>query len=336
MRVRPIGERYPDMLRHREVADFVSTLQLKHLSSRTIIEYLKALRGLFRWLGLGEASPTTITTAQLRAYLSSLMEKGRAPKTISSYTIVIKRFFGFLRAEGYIADDPSRRLPNPKIGQRLPRALTVEQVRALLAACAETSPLERRDRLLVALMYACGLRISEAAALRVQDVDLEQGKLRVVGKGNKERSLYLKPRLVQELRRYIDEKAPEGYLFPGRFDSHLTDRAIHMRFKRYVRRAGLPEDVSPHALRHSIAVHYLMEGAPLPFVQNLLGHASLATTGIYTQLADTMTKDIALTTRTALDDPPEAGALREPAVVYAAGDEGWSFFVIQVLDWLYG
>ena len=331
----PTGKSYEEILRYPEVADFVSYLRLKNLSSRTIVEYMKALRGLFRWLNQDDGSPTTITTAQLRAYLSSLMEKGRTPKTISNYTIVIKRFFGFLCAEGYIEEDPSRRLPNPKIGKRLPRALTLEQVQALLSVFDKDSPLERRDRVLIYLMYACGLRISEAVAVRGEDIDLEQGTLRVVGKGDKERSLYLKPVVVGMLRCYMAGTKPQDYLFPGRFGGHITDRNIHMRFKRYAGRAGLPEDVSPHALRHSIAVHYLLERAPLPFVQNLLGHASLATTGIYTQLADSMTKDIALNTKTALDDLPRRGELRERGPVYVPDAGGWAFFVVEVLDWLY-
>ena len=255
-------------------------------------------------------------------------------------------------------EDPSRRLPNPKVGKRLPRALTVGQVQALLFAFNEDSPVERRDKVLVYLMYACGLRINEAVAVRVEDIDLEQGKLRVVGKGDKERSLYLKPVVVELLRRHIAEAEPPDYLFPGRFGGHITDRNIQMRFKRYVRRAGLPEDVSPHALRHSIAVHYLMERAPLSFIQDLLGHASpslrqpfdklrtrlstsdrlrtgLATTGIYTQLADSMTRDIALNTKTALDDLAKGMELRERGPVYAPDADGWAFFVVKVLDWLY-
>jgi site-specific recombinase XerD len=125
----------------------------------------------------------------------------------------------------------------------------------------------------------------------------------VVGKGDKERQVYLKPELLEDLTGYIERSGVEEYLFPGRSgEEPITVRNMEMRFKAYVEDAGLPDHVTPHTLRHSIAVHYLINGAPITFVQQLLGHESLATTGIYTKLADEMTKEIALNTPLALDD----------------------------------
>ena len=247
--------------------------------------------------------------------------------------LVIKRFFGFLLVEGYIQEDPSQRLPRPKVGKRLPKALTILQVQALFVAMDSESRAGRRDRVFFQLTYAGGLRVGEAVGLKVDDTDFTQGTLRVVGKGNRKRRIYLKPFVLKQLQGYITESGLDNYLFPGRGHGHIAARNMQMRLKKYVRKAGLPEYVSPHSLRHSIAVHYLIGGAPITFVQNLLGHESLATTGIYTQLADEMTKEIALNTETALDRLEE-WRLKEAAVRYEPDFEEWDAFVSEVLEWL--
>lgn len=284
-----------------ELDDFVAFLYLKNLSPRSIEEYEKILNNLFEYLG-GAASPTRVTTAELRRYVVGLQERGLSDKTVSNHVVVIKRFFGFLLTEGYISEDPSLRIPRPQVGERLPRALSVAHTQRLFAAMGGGSAVERRDAIFFRLMYACGLRISEAVGVTVADIDPVAGALRVVGKGDKERRIYLKPELLRELTRYIEAAGVESYLFPGRRgDGPITLRNMEMRFKGYVKAAGLPDHVTPHTLRHSIAVHYLCNGAPITFVQRLLGHASLGTTGIYTQLADDMTKRIALSTPLALD-----------------------------------
>jgi integrase/recombinase XerD len=274
---------------------------LKNLSPRTIEEYEKVLGSLFKYVELGDSLPREITFPQLRRYVASMQQRGLAAKTVSNHVLVLKRFFGFLLVEGYIQEDPSQRLPRPKVGKRLPKALTTSQVRALFAAMKGESRAGRRDKVLFHLAYAGGLRMGEVVGLKVRDINFSQGSLRVIGKGNKERRIYLKPYVLKQLQRRIAEVELNSYLFPGRNHGHITARNMQMRFKKYVRKAGLPDHVSPHTLRHSIAVHYLIGGAPITFVQNLLGHASLATTGIYTQLVDETTREIALNTETALD-----------------------------------
>jgi len=319
---------------HPEVRDFIAHLRLKNLSPRTIVEYRKVLNSLFDHIGLGDSSPAEITTAQLRDYVASLQQRGLAPKTVSNHVLVIKRFFGFLLAEGYIEQDPSLRLPRPKVGKRLPKALSIPEVQALFAAFKGETAAERRDRIFFQLVYGCGLRITEAVNIKLKDIDFAEGTLRIIGKGNKERQVYLKPNLLQALREYIAETNPRTYLFPGRGgDRPVTSRNMEERFKRYVRAAGLPDRVTPHTLRHSIAVHYLINGAPITFVQRLLGHESLATTGIYTQLADGMIKEIALNTRTALDEvlPEEQRVLRELAAEYGVSFEEWDVVVEELM-----
>lgn len=320
-------------MEYDEVSDFIAHLHLKNLSPGTITEYEKVLRSVFEHIDLGDSSPGEITAAQLRDYVASMQQRGLAANTVSNRVLVTKRFFGFLLAEGYIREDPSLRLPRPKVGKRLPKALTIPQVQSLFAAMDGNSRAERRDKVLFQLMYAGGLRVSEAVGLKVDDIDFADGALRVIGKGDKERRIYLKPYVLEQLQQYIARNDLDGCLFPGRGGGHITARNVEMRLKKHARKAGLPQHVSPHTLRHSIAVHYLMGGAPITFVQNLLGHESLATTGIYTQLADEITKQIALNTETALDGLEE-GVLRETTAVYEPDFEAWDTFVSEVLEWL--
>ena len=322
------------MREHPEVTDFIAHLRLKNLSPRTITEYGKVLNSLLDHIGLTDSSPKEITTAQLRDYVASMQQRGLAAKTVSNHVLVIKSFFGFLLAERYIEEDPSLRIPRPKVGKRLPKALPIPDVQALFAAFRGNTAAERRDKAFFQLVYACGLRISEAINIKLKDIEFTEGTLRVIGKGNKERQVYLKPNLLQALKEYIAESNPRTYLFPGRGgDRPITCRNMEDRFRKYVRTAGLPERVTPHTLRHSIAVHYLINGAPITFVQRLLGHASLATTGIYTQLANDVTKRIALNTRTALDEVvlEEKEVLREREAVYEVGFEEWDTLVEELL-----
>jgi site-specific recombinase XerD len=317
-----------------EVADFLAHLRLKNLAPRTITEYRKVLRYLFDHVDRYQPSPTEITTADLRSYIAGLQERGLSAKTVCDRVLIIKRFFGFLALEGYIDEDPSLRLPRPKVGKRLPRALTVAQTRQLLKVLDDDTPIRHRDKVIIWLMYSAGLRLNEAVGIRVEDLDLQRGTLRVVGKGNRERLLYLKPALVRLIEGYLERVKPGEYLFPGRSGGHITDRNIQLRFKQVARDAGLSPEISPHSLRHSIAVHYLLEGAPITFVQQLLGHQDLATTGIYGRLVDSMTREIALSTKTALDVAPEDKALKERRPAYEVGFTEGESFVVQVLDWL--
>jgi site-specific recombinase XerD len=210
--------------------------------------------------------------------------------------------------------------------------LSISQVQALFKAMDGGTPVRERDRVFFQLMYACGLRISEATGLRVRDVDFDRGMLRVIGKGDKERVLPLKPQVVEVLRSYIGDYNLDGWLFPGRGDDPVTFRNMEDRFKAYVQAAGLPQGTSPHALRHSIAVHYLLGNAPITFVQGLLGHSSLATTGVYTQLADEQLRQIALNTPTALDlGEGEDAVLREVRAGYETELAEWDALVA---DWV--
>jgi integrase/recombinase XerD len=321
---------------HPHVKDFLAYLRLKNVAERTLERYRRVLGALFQEAGLGEREPASISSAQLRAFVGGMQEKGLAASTRSGYVLSLKRFFGFLLQEGYATTDPSRGLPNPKIGQRLPKVLSMSELLQLFAAFDEQTQLGRRDKLFFQLSYAGGLRISEATHVRVEDMDWVEGSLRIVGKGDKERRVYLKPAMLEALREFIRDLRLTDFLFPGSEGKPVSTHHMQHRFQKAVKRSQLQKPATPHSLRHSIAVHYLMGGAPLSFVQHFLGHESLATTGIYTRLTDPMAKEIALRIPTAADGAGkrrQERAVKENRVDYQADMEYWSEFVWNVLEW---
>ncbi len=301
-----------------DVKEFVSHLRLKNLSPRTIALYEWVLKDFFR--SCPELSaPTDATFDHLRVYVAALQARGRAAKTVADRVTILKQFFGYLLMEGRVSTDPSLRLPMPKVGKRLPKAVTLQETEALLAALpsdwktsapsdtreAQAAHVKQRDRVLFEVMYAGGLRVGESVRLRVADIDFAEGSLRVLGKGKQERRVYLEPRIMKLLQEYVDGQHLPDLLFQGLKGKPLSTRQVAMRIKQYAKAAGIQRPVSPHTLCHSIAVHYLQGGAPVNFVQGLLGHASLATTGKYLQLTDQTAKQIALGTVTALDRSAE-------------------------------
>jgi site-specific recombinase XerD len=359
----------PLLLEDPLVADFLSFLRLKNVSPGTLKGYRSVLRDLFirieqgidqgidqgtdQGTDQGMNSPGQVTPDHLRRYIAGLQARGLAAKTVSDRVTILKRFFGFLHAEGQIREDPAARLPLPKVGERLPKTLNIAEVEALLSVLdRDVSALGRRDRVLFHLLYATGLRVAEAMAVQVRNIDFVEGYLCVVGKGDQERRIYLKPILLELLGDHIRSEGLTDYIFPGRPGrpgrpggperdaDHLTDRNVRYRLLGYARSAGIKRRVTPHTLRHSIAVHYLQGGAPVSFVQGLLGHASLATTGEYLRLTDQMAKEITLNTETALERFLQKATTvtavtmvkerREDYLATAAGGDD----ALAVLEWL--
>jgi site-specific recombinase XerD len=321
---------------HPHIKDFIAYLRLKDISTGTIARYIRILGALFEEVGLGEQEPARITATQLRSFVIGLQAKGLSPSTLSGHVLSLKRFFGFLLEEGYATTDPSRGLPNPKIGQRLPKVLSMSELQQLFAAFDETTRTGRRDKLFFQLSYAGGLRISEARHLRVDDIDWVEGALRIVGKGDKERRVYLKPVMLEALREHIRDFQITDFLFPGMAGQPVSTHHMQQSFQKHVKLADLKKSATPHSLRHSIAVHYLMGGAPLSFVQHFLGHENLATTGIYTRLTDPMTKEIALRIPTAADAVEKkrrANEAKESKAEYGTDLGYWAEFVENVLEW---
>ena len=326
-------------LPHNEIQQFVAFLQLKGLATTTLIQYLSVLRALIEHVGLAGRDPGQLSVADLRSCVAAWQSRGWQPSTVAGRVMVIKRFYGFLLAEGFIETDPSRRLPMPQLPKRLPRALTIEEMRRLLKGLSEATPTELRDKTLITLLYACGLRAGEGVSIGLEQLDLADGTLRVIGKGNKERRVFLKPQVVALLCRYLERCAPQDYLFPSHRGSHIGQGRLSQVLKRYVRLAGLPERISPHTLRHSCATHYLLGGAPITFVQGLLGHVNLRTTGQYTGLVDEIAHAIACETPLVIYVGQETPAqdVREPQAQYGFwGFDEAAWQVTTVLEWLSG
>jgi len=219
--------------------------------------------------------------------------RGYQDRTTARKVASMKSFFGFLMEEGQIAKDPTEALVSPRVGRSLPRFLSEEEVGRLLDRPArENTPEAQRDRAILELLYATGLRVSELVSLDLGDVSLEEGYTRCVGKGSRERIVYMHPAAKEALANYVSRarnklkpKRREEALFISRRGERLTRQWVWAMLKTWGQKAGVdPQRITPHVLRHSFATHMLRGGAPLRHVQELLGHASITTTQVYTHL----------------------------------------------------
>jgi integrase/recombinase XerD len=240
----------------------------------------------------GASSPAKVTRAAITVYLISLRRRGRAASTVKRRTAAIRAFYRYLLREGALDYDPTVDLAPPKLPHRLPRVLTLEEIERLLAA-PDISTLEgTRDRAMLELMYASGLRVSEALGLELSDIDLAHEVVRCIGKGNKERLVPVGSHAVRALRVYLARVRPRlargdptQALFLSRLGRRLTRQGCWKLLRRYARRTGITRPLTPHMLRHSFATHLLERGADLRAVQEMLGHASINTTQVYTHIA---------------------------------------------------
>ena len=210
-----------------------------------------------------------------------------------------RRFFRHLVREGFLREDPTAQIAMPKVGRSLPRSLMEEEVEALLAAPTVSDPLGHRDRTMLEVLYATGLRVSELVNMKLAQVNLNQGVLRIVGKGDRERLIPLGEEAVQWVQQFLQGPRVEillerqtDYLFPTRRGDRMTRQAFWHIIKRYARKAVIDKELSPHTLRHAFATHLLNHGADLRVVQMLLGHSDLSTTQIYTHVARERMKEM--------------------------------------------
>lgn len=237
----------------------------------------------------------------VREYLTQLQQKqGRKRTTAARRLSAIRMLHRYLLREGLTQADPTVTLDMPKVSRRLPHVLSVDECRRLLQAPRVQNRLELRDAAMIALMYATGLRVSELVSLRLGSVNLEEGIVRVVGKGDKERIVPVAAPALALVRRYLDEVRPglahhprEDGLFLSQRGKRMTRSNFWTRLKRlYLPRAGLPPETSPHTLRHSFATHLLEGGADLRAIQDMLGHASLSTTQVYTHVGEPHLREV--------------------------------------------
>ena len=263
------------------------------LSRNTLSAYQTDLRQVSSWLlknrnsGLLQARRT-----DLLSYLAQLVSHGHKPRSSARILSTLRQFYQHALRENWIQEDPSARIDAPKIGRPLPAALTEAEVDALLMA-PELDDLEGyRDRVMLEVLYATGLRVSELIGLRPEQVGLAQGVVRVIGKGGKERLVPLGEEAQEWLEKFVRGVRGDllgericSHLFPTRRGSGMTRQAFWYRIKKYAQISGISKPISPHTLRHAFATHLLNHGADLRVVQLLLGHCDLSTTQIYTHVA---------------------------------------------------
>ncbi len=269
---------------------------LRGFSKQTLVSYQADLNDVQRFLQTRRSSLFIADEALIEAYLATLNRRGMAGSTIRRRRSAMSSWFSFLLAEGIRDDHPCKRLPPQRLHRPLPKMLSEAEVEALLAAPDVNDYYGLRDRCMLELLYASGLRVSELVGLRSSQLDKNAMLLRVIGKGDKERLVPYGEEAAVWLKRWErvkssaspDSGAPRisaSFLFPGRGDKPMTRQNFWLRLRRYAITAGLQRLPSPHTLRHAFATHLLNHGADLRAVQMLLGHANISTTEIYTHIS---------------------------------------------------
>ncbi len=267
------------------------------LSPNTIAAYRNDLTQFVDFLQSRDPSPQgndswkRIGTDALTAFVLDLHERGYSDKTKTRKVASTKALFGFLLEEGVIDKNPMEDFASPGVGESLPETLSVEEIEALLSVEEAATPMSLRDRAMIEIMYATGVRVSELVSLDIDDVDLDENFVRCMGKGSKERIIPVHDEAVEAVRVYLQDgreslagPAAGRALFVSRKGGRLTRQALWLILKGRAQAAGIERKITPHTLRHSFATHLLIGGAQLRHVQELLGHASITTTQVYTHL----------------------------------------------------
>ena len=269
------------------------------LSQNTLGAYRADLMTLGRGLAEEGKSIDTAEKADLLAFIAKRVESGAKPRSTARQLSSFRRFFRYIMREGLRDTDPTADIEMPRIGRSLPKTLTEDEVDSLLSAPNTEEPLGHRDRAMLELLYATGLRVSELINLKQSQINFNQGVLRIVGKGDRERLIPLTEDSQRWIRDFIDGPRMEillerqtDYLFPTRRGNRMTRQAFWHIIKRYAEKSGIRKKMSPHSLRHAFATHLLNRGADLRVVQLLLGHSDLSTTQIYTHVARERLKDL--------------------------------------------
>jgi integrase/recombinase XerD len=277
----------------RYIKDFVSFLKIeKGLAENSIFAYQNDVSKLNDFAGARNLAVTELTYSHLKEFVAELFDLGLSARTQARIISGIKQFFGFLILEDLLKDDPSELLEMPKIGRKLPEVLSIEEIDQLIGAI-DLGKLEgHRNRAMIETLYSCGLRVSELVNLRFSDLYFEEGFIRVIGKGNKERLVPVSPSVEKEIGIYNDhirrhqtiQPGNENVVFLNRRGAMLTRVMIFTIIKNLSQAIGLKKTISPHTFRHSFATHLIEGGANLRAVQDMLGHESITTTEIYTHL----------------------------------------------------
>jgi len=295
-----MSEEAPEASRADGLLDrYLAVLQAeRNLSSYTARNYGADLRHLFGWLEEHGVEPLRLTRGDFRGYLASLIDAAVARGSVTRRVSTARSFYRWLRLTGVTSEDPLANVRGPKQPRRLPHVLDVAAITDLIASADSEEPAGLRDRALLELLYACGLRVSEAAGLDAGDVDLEQRTVVVTGKGNKQRLVVMGEPARAAVERYLrrgrgalygaraKDASVAGALFLNRRGGRLSQRAVQLIVRKHALAAGIDERVHPHLLRHTFATHMLDGGAELRVVQELLGHANPNTTQIYLHVTE--------------------------------------------------
>ncbi len=284
----------------RLAASFCDYLRSEcHLADNTVAAYQRDLRRFGKWLGA--KSIPSLTIRQLADFVGWLHTHELAPASIARHIVALRMFFRYLQLEGVLTDNLAELLGSQKLWHRVPEVLSPHMVERFLEAPLPGEPLYLRDRALLELLYATGCRASELSNLRMQDVHLRDGFCKCHGKGNKQRITPLGHKAIEAVEEYLEKERPAlaasaastpEWLLLSRRGRRLRREAIWELVKKYAALVGLPESISPHTLRHSFATHLLAGGADLRQVQEMLGHASIATTQIYTHVDQSRLKKV--------------------------------------------
>ena len=274
------------------VARYLDAVWLERgLSDSTLAAYRRDLMATHRWLAANDVDLMDASALDLYEFMSDRFRAGISSRSAARWLSCIRGFYRHAVLNNLMASDPSADLDHPRLGRPLPKVITPAQVEALLQAPDVETPTGLRDRAMLEVLYACGLRITELTTLELGNLNLRQGVVRVTGKGNKERLVPMGAVAVEWLERFLEAgrgallRSPSSVLFPSRRGQAMTRQTFWYAIKRYAVLAGIPAAVSPHTLRHAFATHLVDNGADLRAVQMMLGHADLSTTQIYTHVA---------------------------------------------------
>jgi integrase/recombinase XerD len=288
---------------NRYIKEFVSYLKIeKGLAENSIFAYQNDVAKLHDFSVSIDKNAEQISYNDLKLFIAALYDLGLSARTQARIISGIKQFYGYLLLENYITVDPSELLDQPKIGRKLPEVLTIEEIDRLIDALDMSKTESHRNKAIIETLYSCGLRVSELVNLRFSDLFFEEGFIRVIGKGNKERLVPVSASVEKEISIYNDhirrhqniKKGDENVVFLNRRGGKLTRVMIFTIIKDLAERISLQKTISPHTFRHSFATHLLEGGANLRAIQEMLGHESITTTEIYTHLDQRYLKEAIL------------------------------------------
>jgi integrase/recombinase XerD len=284
----------------QRIVDFTEYLRNdKKSSENTVLSYARDLKGFSRFMKeSGVLDPAKVNRTNVMAYVYELQKQNKAGATVSRNIASIRSFFQFLQKKGVVADNPAADLELPKVEKKVPEILSLEKVELLLEQPSGEEDKEVRDKAMLELLYATGIRVTELISLRVEDVNLPLEYIRCGGE-NKSRIIPIGAQAKFSLRRYLEKvrenmilRADEETLFVNCNGKPMTRQGFWKIIKAYAKKAGIEEDITPHMLRHSFAAHLIENGADLRSVQEMLGHSDISTTQIYTKLTNQKLKNV--------------------------------------------